>query len=182
MTDKTEQKILDSALKEFSEKGYTGATGLNIAENAGFSEKTLFRKFKTKKNLFDQVIILNNERIMEDFDLLLVDGEFRTPQEFLEVLIKDLANLVDDHFDFVYITLNESNRILKKTAPEMIPYHLSEYIEQNIKNEEIDYPILAITILSFLYSLITDKHKERQFVDYDDALEKFINNLVLCIE
>jgi len=49
MTDETEEKILDSALREFSEKGYSAATGLNIAKKAGFSEKTLFRKFKTKK-------------------------------------------------------------------------------------------------------------------------------------
>ncbi len=182
MTDETEQKILDSALREFSEKGYSAATGLNIAEKAGFSEKTLFRKFRTKKNLFDQVIIQNNDRIMEDFNLLLVDDEFETTHEFLDVLIKDVANLVDNHFDFVYLTLNESSRISEKTAPEMIPFHLSKYMEKNIQNEKIDYPIFAITILSFLYSVMTDKHKERSFVDHDDAIEKFIGNLVLCLE
>lgn len=136
MTDETEEKILDSALREFSEKGYSAATGLNIAKKAGFSEKTLFRKFKTKKNLFNTVITQNNDRIMEDFNLLLVDDEFKTAQEFLEVLVKDLADLVDNHFDFVYLTLNESRRISKETAPEKIPYHLGKYMEKYIQNEK----------------------------------------------
>lgn len=182
MTDETEEKILDSALREFSEKGYSAATGLNIAKKAGFSEKTLFRKFKTKKNLFNTVITQNNDRIMEDFNLLLVDDEFKTAQEFLEVLVKDLADLVDNHFDFVYLTLNESRRISKETAPEKIPYHLGKYMEKYIQNEKIDYPVFAMTILSFLYSVMTDKHKERSFVDHDEAIEKFIDNLVLCLE
>lgn len=182
MTDKTKQKILDSALKEFAAKGYSGATTLNIAEKAGFSEKTLFRKFKTKKNLFDMVVIQNNDRLMEDFNLLLVDDEFKTAHEFLEVLIKNLANLVDNHFEFVNLALNESNRMPKKIAPETIPFHLSEYIEKNIRNEKIDYPIFTITILSFLTSLMNDKQKGINFVDHDDALKKFISNLTLCIE
>jgi AcrR family transcriptional regulator len=49
MTDKTEQKILDAGLKVFSKKGYDAATTRGIAEESGFTEMTLFRKFGTKK-------------------------------------------------------------------------------------------------------------------------------------
>ncbi len=56
MVDKTEQKILDVALKEFAEEGYVGARTRIIAEKSGFSEMTLFRKFKTKENLFNMVL------------------------------------------------------------------------------------------------------------------------------
>ena len=49
MTGETEQKILDAALKVFSQKGYDGAKTKSIAEKSGFSEVTLFNKFKTKK-------------------------------------------------------------------------------------------------------------------------------------
>lgn len=182
MADKTKQKILETALKEFSEKGYSGATTLNIAEKAGFSEKTLFRKFETKKNLFEMVITQHNDSIMEDFNLLLVDDEFKTTHEFLELLIKNLANLVDNHFEFISLTMNESSRIPKRTAPEIIPYHLGKYIKKNINNDEIDYPIFAITILSFLNSIMGDKHKGWNFVNHEEAIEKFINNLALCIQ
>ncbi|HTX61163.1 MAG TPA: helix-turn-helix domain-containing protein, partial [Methanobacterium sp.] len=42
MTDATEQKILKTALKLFSEKGYGGATTRVIAAEAGFTEMTLY--------------------------------------------------------------------------------------------------------------------------------------------
>ncbi|MGZ7107882.1 MAG: TetR/AcrR family transcriptional regulator, partial [Methanobacterium sp.] len=44
---------MDTALKMFAERSYLGAKTKSIAEEAGFSEMTLFRKFKTKKNLYD---------------------------------------------------------------------------------------------------------------------------------
>lgn len=49
MTDETEQKILDAALKIFSQKGYDGAKTKAIAEESGFSEVTLFKRFKINK-------------------------------------------------------------------------------------------------------------------------------------
>jgi AcrR family transcriptional regulator len=52
MVNKTEQKIMDAALKVFARKGYKGATTRAIAYESGFNELTLFRKFKTKKKSF----------------------------------------------------------------------------------------------------------------------------------
>ncbi|NJD54393.1 MAG: helix-turn-helix transcriptional regulator [Candidatus Methanoperedens sp.] len=43
---KTEQKILEAALRMFAREGYDGATTRRIAEEAGVSEMTLFRKFQ----------------------------------------------------------------------------------------------------------------------------------------
>jgi len=64
MTDKTEQKILGAALKIFSEKGFKGATTRVIAQESGFSELTLFRKFETKENLIKCVLTKNRETIL----------------------------------------------------------------------------------------------------------------------
>ncbi len=54
MIDETSQKIMDSALKLFARYGYKGASAKAIAVDAGFNELTLFRKFKTKKNLLER--------------------------------------------------------------------------------------------------------------------------------
>jgi AcrR family transcriptional regulator len=53
---KTKDRILEAAYKCFSEKGYLGATTREIAKNAGVSEVTLFRHFKSKKELFSEVL------------------------------------------------------------------------------------------------------------------------------
>jgi len=183
MNSATEQKILDAALKVFAKRGYIGATTLDIAEKAGFSEKTLFRKFKTKENLFNSVIIKNNEKIMEDFkDSVVIDKKFEDPRYFLESLIKNLWKFADANYEYIILMLNESNRIPETTSMDEINSSLSEYIEKNIADDKIDYTIFAITILSFIYSLIGDKHQGRTFINYDEAIEKFINNMALSIQ
>lgn len=181
MTDETEQKILDAALKVFAEKGYIGATTVAIAEKAGFSEKTLFRKFETKENLFNRVIIKNNEKIKKDFGFLLLDKRFETPGDFLETLIKNLAKLTDDNYEYISIVLNEYRRVSEIPAAQEIAFHLSGYIEKNIPNKEIDYPVFAASILAYIYFLVGDKYRERTFIGYEEAIGKFVNNLVICI-
>lgn len=56
MAKNTKERILESALQLFSEKGYLGATTKEIAKAAKISEVTLFRHFQTKENLFINVI------------------------------------------------------------------------------------------------------------------------------
>ena len=78
MIDETEQKILEAALEEFINKGYSGSTTACIADKSGFSEKTLFRKFESKQNLFDQVFIYSITKSNEDaYSQLFVDKEFK---------------------------------------------------------------------------------------------------------
>lgn len=52
----TSQKIMDAAIDLFSKYGYEGVTTEQIATEAGFSEKTLFRHFQSKQNLLEQAI------------------------------------------------------------------------------------------------------------------------------
>jgi len=50
------ERILDSGLHLFAEKGFTGATTKDLSANAGVNEVTLFRHFGSKKALFASVI------------------------------------------------------------------------------------------------------------------------------
>jgi len=178
MTDKTKQKIVGAALELFAEKGYKGATTLTIAEKSGFSEKTLFRKFETKKNLFSSVLIQNYEKMTEDFDSIIIDREFENSRDFLETLIKNLVKLGEDNFEFIKLTVNESNRIPGNFLEEFVN-DLSEYVEKNIQNNEIDYRVFVFNLLSFIYLLLLDYG--HVFMDHNDAVKKFINNSVLCV-
>jgi AcrR family transcriptional regulator len=81
MSAETEQKILDAALHVFSKNGYVGARTRMIAKESGFTEMTLFRKFETKENLFNQVLITNRE-ISENFDSLLPPCDAEDPKSF----------------------------------------------------------------------------------------------------
>lgn len=49
----TSEKILEAAMRLFSEKGYKSVTTKKIAKEAGVSEMTIFRHFDNKRNLFE---------------------------------------------------------------------------------------------------------------------------------
>ncbi|TAH59811.1 MAG: TetR/AcrR family transcriptional regulator, partial [Gottschalkiaceae bacterium] len=50
------EQILESALNIFVDKGYNGATTVDISKEAGISEVTLFRYFDSKKQIFMEAI------------------------------------------------------------------------------------------------------------------------------
>jgi AcrR family transcriptional regulator len=54
--EKTREKILGTALKLFSERGYLGTTTKEIATLAGITETTLFRHFPSKEVIFEEVL------------------------------------------------------------------------------------------------------------------------------
>jgi len=180
MTDKTEQKFLDAALKLFAEEGYIGTTTMSIAEEAGFSEKTLFRKFKTKENLFNRVMDQNNERLREEFNSVLIDKKFKDPEDFLETLIKNLAKLTDNNYEFFSLSANERKKISKPITEEFTSV-LGKYLEKNMTNKEVDYQIFAMNILAFIYMINDEKYYRGASFKYKKVLEKFISNSVHCI-
>lgn len=53
---KTEEQLLKAGLDLFSSKGYVDANTKEIANLAGVSEMTLFRRFESKQQLFISTI------------------------------------------------------------------------------------------------------------------------------
>ncbi len=52
----TRDKILESAIRLFAEKGFSGTTTREIAEKAGVNEALIFRYFSTKRDLYSAII------------------------------------------------------------------------------------------------------------------------------
>ena len=52
----TRDEILESAIKLFAEKGFSGTTTREIAEKAGVNEALIFRHFSTKRDLYSAII------------------------------------------------------------------------------------------------------------------------------
>ena len=181
MTDETEQKFLDAALELFAKKGYTGATAIAIADKAGFNEKTLFRKFKTKKNLYNLVLTRNAEKFVNELkESVFFDRKFGTNAEFLDNYIKNLATVMWNNFEFFNLSVNEPNEILEPVMENAVNF-IGEYIEKNIPNQKIDYKIFGFTIYAFVYAITIEKYEGRSYINYEEALENFIKNSMQCI-
>lgn len=105
-------RILEAAYKCFSEKGYLGATTREIAKNAGVSEVTLFRYFRSKKELFSEVldrfsVIPNLEKIgrfkkefsgveLVKFAGIEIIKSLQEKRNFLKILLSETPKLTSE--------------------------------------------------------------------------------------
>ncbi|MFS0667177.1 TetR/AcrR family transcriptional regulator [Peribacillus frigoritolerans] len=106
----TDDKLLLAAIDLIAEKGYNGVSTQEIAGSAGFSEKTLFRRFGSKQNLletaFDRyhyaeemIKLFNEEKIVWDLhsDLLLISRTYHEimnrNRKMIMISIKEEGNL-----------------------------------------------------------------------------------------
>jgi len=177
MVDKTEQKFLDAALEIFAEKGYKGATTRLIAQKAGFSELTLFRKFKTKENLFNKVLNQNIVKVKEDVDEALAANVSNDPDVFLRTLITDMARIAKDHYEFISLSNTQKSGNTDPMLAEFVKY-MSKYLEEHLPGREVDYNAMALSLYSYTFMISQTKHHKQDWFNYDQALEGFIKNVL----
>ncbi len=82
MSEITRKKILDSAKKEFSKYGFSGARIDRIAKSAGVNKAMLFYYFSSKENLYKQILKDSAEKLIERIKTLIKPD--LTAKEFFE--------------------------------------------------------------------------------------------------
>jgi AcrR family transcriptional regulator len=185
MADKTEQKILDVALDEFAKEGYIGARTRIIAEKSGFSEMTLFRKFKTKENLFNMVLARNKQIFFEDLELILSENNAEDLRDFLKSLIEGISNLIEDNLKFIMISFHEGYRVpAMKGINKLLITRIAKYLEEQdiLKNKKVDYNVLVFNFITFLFFFNLDKPMKSAFTDHEKVIEEFIDNSLKIIQ
>ncbi|WP_141433138.1 TetR/AcrR family transcriptional regulator [Bacillus sp. 03113] len=127
----TREKILQTALQLFGEKGYAGTSTREIAEGAGVNHLTLFRHFGNKENLFRESVIMHKT----DRDYFpKVEGQFSGDIEH------DLKILAHAYFkenlplkEVIWINIREmyQNQDFEKLFfeyPNNLYHHLENYL------------------------------------------------------
>lgn len=179
---KTEEKILDAALKVFARKGYAAATTRVIAEESGFTEMTLFRKFKTKQNLFDRVMEKGDQQIEKNSATLFTDHTNEEGKEFIEAFVKSFDEFVFKNFEYFHLTVQE-NRVSKSNLGKIID-NIGKYFKEQFPTVKLDYNVFGHLLSTFIYSLNIDKYYGRtaSFDDYDKSLGNFVDILDCMLE
>ena len=67
----TKELILEEALKQFSEKGFVGTSMSDIAKPLGITKAALYKHFKSKQQIFDEIISESEERFKDIFEELI---------------------------------------------------------------------------------------------------------------
>jgi len=181
MAHGTRKKIMDAALIEFAEHGYASAKTKNIAEKSGLSEMTLFRRFKTKENLFNQVLKENQQNLVEDFNSIINEIEIENADDFFKIMIKLLLNLTEDYFEFISIIIYERQTVSEDIIADIMTY-LTEIMDKIFQDSNIDSKVVVFNVLSFIYFIILDKKQGRTFVNHEEAIEKFISYSAIFLQ
>jgi AcrR family transcriptional regulator len=127
-TDK-QIKILQAAVDMFAEKGYAATSTSEIAQKAGVAEGTIFRHYKTKKDLLLSIVApvmssLVAPFVMRDLSKVL-EKDFGRFEDFLRATIENRAEFAKKHIQALKILLQE------------VPFHpeLRERFIENIAKQ-----------------------------------------------
>ncbi|MGZ7067540.1 MAG: TetR/AcrR family transcriptional regulator, partial [Methanobacterium sp.] len=169
----------------FAERSYLGAKTKSIAEEAGFSEMTLFRKFKTKKNLYDMVMKKNQEKFYKEFQSLFGEHQYDDVEEFLKNLIKNLAFLIENNLEYIVVSTHAGPK--ESTSGDIYNYiivELGNYMrsQEILKNSTVDFGVFAFNVLTFTYFMISDKKHGKLFNNHEDVVNKFVSYTARCFK
>jgi len=110
MTDK-QLRIISAAIEVFAEKGYAASSTSEIAQRAAVAEGTIFRHYKTKKDLLLSIVAPTISKLMVPFVLRdftkVLEAEYVEFKDFIRAALINRAEFVRKHLPVIKIVLQE---------------------------------------------------------------------------
>ena len=157
----TKTKILDAALKLFSEKGFKATTTREIAELAGVNEVTLFRYFGTKDKMF--LAVVDREAAVR---MSILNMKMEPSDDMVEDLAKIgehiTKNMMEraDFFKLLVLEVHQFPEIWEHigTVPLAAISKLGQYFDgakkKGLIRDDVDSEIMAVSFFSFLFRIL----------------------------
>ena len=187
----TEEKIISASFHIIIKEGISKATTKKIAETAGVSEITLFRKFKNKKQLIKTVKEYYGNMLITRLEEIFEFRPEMSIEEYFNHCINGINNLNRNETDIIKIWLGELNSIenrknLTLEGINLIINKIKDFISLKLKQNKIrkvNLDILALNMFSIIleYSLlwkILNPNTQYQSNKYtEDFLDILINGI-----
>lgn len=103
--NKTKRIIFNSAVKEFSEFGYNGATMDDIALKAGVAKGTLYYHFKSKEEIFNFVVIEGIKELQDE--LANINAAELGSLDKIEKICKNQLTLLYENTEFFKVLISQ---------------------------------------------------------------------------
>ena len=176
----TREKILSAARQLMAQKGYKGATTRKISELAGVNEVTIFRHFKTKVAILEELLkdILDVRQQLEQG----IQGEYADIKQLLVNYARTYFNLLVERKEILMICMIEADNqpevvklfsSLPVTAVDVLSNKLKEFEEQGYLPKGDPCTAALMFISTFFYAFMA---KYRVNVDLDIEEEKLFEN------
>lgn len=164
----TKEKILISAIKMFSKKGYSGASTSEIAKEAGCAEGTIFRYFPKKIDLLKHVAQnfiseFSSSIATDSLYKLLEESDDMSAEELIEALMRDRIMLVEEKMEILKIVVYEINfheEVAEmffesfKANVEDIGAELVKVLAKKLDKEKLDIYMILRTVFGQIAGII----------------------------
>lgn len=150
----TDDKILSAAITLMEKKGYKAATMKDIAESAGFSDMTLFRRFGNKKAILDAAVekysyTVSMKKIFEKEIIYDIEHD-------LALIAKTYQKYMKKNQKIVMLAFQERHNhpeIAQKTAenPKQLKENLMRYLNTMVEKGKIQGNNIEAVAMSFLW-------------------------------
>ncbi|KMP27082.1 TetR/AcrR family transcriptional regulator [Bacillus albus] len=172
-TDKRNERqmrILEAAVDMFGEKGYASTSTSEIAKRAGVAEGTIFRYYKTKKDLLLAVVIPTLTKFtapffVQAFAKEVFKSEYKSYEAFLRVVIHNRFEFAKKHFPMIKILIQEvpfqpelKNEIQHLVETELFSHFkklIVKFQEDGEIIEMLPSSVLRLTLSTVLGLLLT---------------------------
>ncbi|HKI10046.1 MAG TPA: TetR/AcrR family transcriptional regulator [Nitrososphaeraceae archaeon] len=192
MTVKDEE-ILKAAMKTIVREGYDGATTKLIADEAGINEVTLFRKFHSKENILQAVIMQQRDNALQALTSAFLSREVHEDDKgnapriatTLTELGDRLIEFMKTRMDLMILLMSEGRRkpsvakVISSIPQDMI-VQLRKLFEEQMrlkKIRDVDPQLAAVTFLGFLfyYSLMKELFNDKVIKENKGILDGFVD-------
>jgi len=106
-----QKKIIAAAIEIFAEKGYAATSTNEIAKKAGVAEGTIFRHYKTKKDLLLSIVAPMMARMLAPFVIKdinkVLDHNYDSLEDFLKAMVKNRAAFLEKNMPLFRILIQE---------------------------------------------------------------------------
>jgi Transcriptional regulator len=196
---KRQWQILNAAIKIFAKKGFDGTRTSEIAKEADVAEGTIFRYYKTKKDILMGLVIplvvkFFRPLILKSAEQIIENKEKKCIEEVLQSLLIDRLELVKHNLPLIKTVFVEAahhpellNVLQDEIGPQVIPF-LNKFIEANVKNgnfREMEPVVITRTLMSLLigYTILSNTFPEFFKAEEDgEEIKKIIDIFLHGVE
>jgi len=172
-------KILSTAKKLFAEKGFKTVTTKEIAKKADVNEVTIFRQFKNKENLFEQVLIYYKPK--PNFEKF-INPKDNNLENFLIGISEIINNIFTSGFDVFKIEMFERKRTKHNREisrlPNEIKIKMQEYLTSIHKMNNEEAELYSVSFMSAVFGVCSNEYFSQVYnppADLDKCLKLVVD-------
>lgn len=197
LKDEMKKNIIETALKEFNEKGYKAASIRNIAKDSGTSVGNMYKYFLSKDDLYENVIGKVYNELMDYINQIKKVELNEKAEDIFYELLEKIMEIFKENSTELAVLLNKSEGskyenckndfidFITKTVTENINYELS-LKGKKIKDNYIIYLLSnnLVESISLILRDIEDGAEVRRLIlniidiFYSDIADKLENEAI----